>query len=136
MSRLHLHTLPGEKRAAEVANLLAKLFSARRRAVVWVEDEGRAKILDDYLWTFGKHTFLPHAVAAAGVDVSQEPVVVLSEPANPNGADVLVVADGLPPLDWAAEFAEVHDLLPPGSPGEERRSHWDGWTGDRSEDRA
>lgn len=132
MSRLHLHTLPGEKRAAEVASLVARLYGARRRVVVWVEDEGRAQILDDFLWTFGKLTFLPHAVGAPGVDVSDEPVVVLSEPGNPNGADVLIVADGLPPLGWAAEFAEVHDLIPPGPAGEERRSHWDGWVGDRS----
>lgn len=126
--------MPGQKRAAEVAALLTKLYGARRRVVVWVEDEGRAKILDDFLWTFGKLTFLPHAIAADGVDASEEPVVLVTGPTNPNRADVLVVADGLPPLEWAAAFAEVHDLVPPGSVGEERRGYWDSWPGERVEE--
>jgi DNA polymerase-3 subunit chi len=102
--------------------------------VVWVEDESRAAILDDYLWTFDRLSFVPHAIAADGVNASDEPVVLVTTPVNPNRAEVLVVADGLPPLDWAAGFAEVHDLLPPGAAGDERRSHWAGWSGDRVEE--
>lgn len=102
--------------------------------MVWVEDEGRAAILDDYLWTFDRLSFVPHAVASGGVNASDEPVVLVTSPENPNGADVLVVADGLPPLEWATGFAEVHDLLPPGEAGEERRRHWDRWPGDRVEE--
>jgi DNA polymerase IIIc chi subunit len=124
MTRLELHPLPGAKRAAEVADLVAKLQGERRRVVIWVSDEGRMRILDDFLWTSDKLAFLPHAVWAEGVDVTDEPVVLVSRPMNPNRAEVLVVGDGLPPLDWAAGFAEVHDLVAPGEAGEERRAFW------------
>ena len=124
MTRLELHPLPGAKRAAEVAELVARLHGERRRVVVWVSDEGRLRILDDFLWTADKLAFLPHAVWAEGIDVADEPVVLVCRPVNPNRAAVLVVGDGLPPLDWAAGFDEVHDLVAPGDAGDERRSHW------------
>lgn len=124
MTRLDLHPLPSIKRAAEVAELAARLHGERRRVVIWVSDEGRMRILDDFLWTSDKLAFLPHAVWAEGVDVADEPVVLVSLPVNPNQAEVLLVGDGLPPLDWAAGFAEVHDLMEPGEAGEERRAYW------------
>jgi DNA polymerase IIIc chi subunit len=124
VTRLELHPLPGAKRAAEVAELVAKLHGERRPVVVWVSDEDRLRILDDFLWTADKLGFLPHAVAAEGVDMAGEPVVLVCRPVNPNRAAVLVVGDGLPPLDWAAGFDEVHDLVAAGAAGDERRVHW------------
>ena len=124
MTRLELHPLPGAKRAAEVAELVARLHRQRRPIVVWVSDEDRLRILDDFLWTADKLGFLPHAVAAEGVDMAGEPVVLVCRPVNPNRAAVLVVGDGLPPLDWAAGFDEVHDLVAPDAAGDERRAHW------------
>ena len=47
----------------------------------------------------------------------------------PNGATVLVIGDDLPGEDWAKEFDEVHDLIPPGDEGEERRAWWQRWSG-------
>ena len=117
-----------------MAALLVSLYRARRRVVVWVEDQDRARVLDEYLWTFDKLSFLPHAVSGAAADLGDEPVVVVSAPENPGSADVLVVADGLPPMDWAAGFDDVHDLLPPGPAGDERLRSWDGWPGDRTEE--
>lgn len=124
MSRLELHPLPGSKRAAEVADLVARLHADRRRVIVWVSDEGRLKVLDEFLWTGDKLSFVPHAAWFEGADLADEPVVLVCQPVNPNRAEVLVVGDGLPPLDWAAGFAEVHDLVPAGEPGDERRAHW------------
>ena len=103
---------------------MARLHGERRRVVVWVSDEGRLRILDDFLWTADKLGFLPHAVAAEGVDMTGEPAVLVCRPVNPNRAAVLVVGDGLPPLDWAAGFDEVHDLVTPDAAGDERRVHW------------
>lgn len=133
MARLVLHRLPTPKRAGAVAALLDRLHRERHRVVVWVADEQRSRLLDDFLWTFDTQSFLPHAVAEGGEDLSDEPVVIVSAPANPNAAAVLVIADGLPPLEWAAGFDDVHDLLPPGPAGEERRRFWEPWPGDREE---
>ena len=127
MAKLELHQLQSEKRAGELAVLVSRLHSSRARVVVWVADEGRRQILDDYLWTFQKLAFLPHALWDPGLGEVEEPVVLVGEPANPNSASTLVVGDDPPPGDWAATFDEVHDLIPPGEEGQRRAEFWDRW---------
>jgi DNA polymerase IIIc chi subunit len=122
-----LHPLPGSKRAGELAKLAAKLYRERRRVVIWVADQGRLQILDDFLWTHEKLSFLPHAIRVEGADQHDEPILLTSEPFGADEAEVLVVGDGLPPGEWAATFAEIHDLIPPEDAGTERRAFWDGW---------
>jgi len=126
-TKLELHDLTGPKRAGRLAKLVEALYRDRRRVVVWVADEGRLHILDEYLWTYEQLAFLPHAVWAENLGEVSEPVVLVSTPANPNGAEVLVVGDDPPPSDWAATFHEVHDLIPPGDAGDERRAFWKSW---------
>jgi len=130
VTRLELHELPEPKRAGELTKLVTQLYRARRRIVIWVEDQGRLQILDDYLWTFEKLAFIPHAIWNGGDDQRDEPIVLTSEPVNPNGAQVLVVGDGFPPGEWAAGFDEVHDLIPPEDAGTERRDFWVQWRRD------
>ncbi len=124
-AKLELHQLAGGKRAGELASLVDRLYRAGRRVVVWVADEGRRQSLDDFLWTFEKLSFVPHARWSANLGELEDPVVLLGEAANPNRADVLVVGDGLPPAQWAAAFAEIHDFLPPGEAGVARRAEWE-----------
>jgi DNA polymerase IIIc chi subunit len=130
MARLELHELQTEKRAGELSALLSKLYESRARVVVWVADEGRRQILDDYLWTFQKLAFLPHVLWGPNLGDVEEAVVLVGEPANPNRATVLVVGDDLPPGAWAATFDEVHDLIPPGVSGERRVEFWERWKSD------
>lgn len=119
--------------------------------VVWMSDQGRRQILDEYLWTYQELAFVPHVVWEPGLGVAgssgsgkgaltsgapaarapaqeevglDDPVVLLGSPANPNQAEVLVVGDELPPEQWVSGFAEVHDLIPEGEPGEGRRRFW------------
>ena len=128
--RLELHLLPGAKRAGALSHLVERLYKDRRRVVVWVGDEGRLHILDDYLWTFRRLSFVPHAVWSPDLGDLDEPVVLVAEPANPNRADILVVGDDLPPGEWAAGFDEVHDLVPRDEDGDERRRFWELWSHD------
>ncbi len=130
MARLELHELKTDKRAGELAALLSRLHASRERLVVWVADEGRRQILDDYLWTFQKLAFLPHALWAPELGEVEEPVALVGEPMNPNGASILVVGDDPPPGAWAATFDEVHDLIPPGEAGERRTEFWERWKAD------
>jgi DNA polymerase IIIc chi subunit len=125
--RVQLHDLPGEKRAGELVRLVESLYKKRSRLVIWVEDEGRLQMLDEFLWTYDKLAFVPHAVGTRALGDMDEPVVLVAEPVNPNGAEVLVVGDGLPPADWAAGFDEVHDLVPADAAGEDRRTWWAKW---------
>ncbi len=126
MTRLEFHELTGEKRARELAGLVDRLYRDGRRIVIWVADPGRLRILDDYLWTFEKLAFVPHAVWADGGEMDEK-VVLAAEPVESGGADTLVVGDGLPPGEWIATFDEVHDLIPPGDEGDRRREFWQRW---------
>jgi len=127
--RIVLHELPGEKRAGVLVRLVEGLYTEGHKVVVWVEDEGRRQILDDFLWTFRQLSFVPHRIWVSGMESPVEPVVLVGEAVNPIAARVLVVGDEMPPLEWAAEFEEVHDLIPPGEAGEARTAAWrkTGW---------
>ncbi len=127
MTRLVLHDLPSGKRAGELAQLIESLTAGGRRLVVWVADEGRRQIFDDWLWTFDKQSFVPHSVWQPALGAVDDPVVLLGEPGNPNGATVLVIGDDLPGEDWARTFEEVHDFIPPGDEGDQRRAWWQRW---------
>jgi len=129
MTRLVLHDLQSDKRAGELARLVESLAADGRRLVVWVTDEGRRQIFDDWLWTFDKLSFVPHSVWQPTLGEVDDPVVLLGDPGNPNGAKVLVIGDDLPGEDWARGFDEVHDLIPPGDEGRERREWWQRWSG-------
>lgn len=128
--RLELHSLPGSKRAGALSHLVEELYKQRRRVVVWIADQGRLQILDDYLWTFRRLSFVPHSVWTPELGELDEPVVLVAEPVNPNRAEVLVVGDDPPPGDWAATFEQVHDLVAPGEDGNERRRFWEQWRRD------
>ena len=130
MARLQLHQLKSDKRAGELTALLSRLYESRARVVVWVADEGRRQILDDYLWTYQKLAFLPHILWGPELGDVDEAIVLVGEPTNPNRATVLVVGDEPPPGAWAATFDEVHDFVPPGEAGEERRAFWGRWQDD------
>lgn len=132
--RLELHELPGSKRAGELAMLVEALYKQHRRVVVWIADEGRLQIMDDYLWTFRRLSFVPHAVWSPETGDMEEPVALVNRPVNPNRAEVLLVGDELPPPEWAATFEEIHDLIPSGEAGEERREFWARWQEDQAVD--
>lgn len=129
MTRVVLHPLPGAKRAGRLAELVEELYSAGRRVVVWVADESRRQALDDYLWSYRKLAFVPHLVWSGTMGPVEDPVVLLGEEGNPNGAEVLVVGDATPPAAWAATFAEVHDLVPEDD-DDGRRKWWESWSGE------
>ena len=98
--------------------------------MVWVADEGRRQILDEYLWTFQKLAFVPHALWGPELGEVEDPIDLVGERANPNHATVLVIGDDPPPGEWAATFDEVHDLIAPGEGGERRCEYWERWKAD------
>ena len=122
-----LHTLRSPKRARQLAALLVQLHGEGARVVVWVADEGRRQILDDYLWTFEKLAFLPHILWSPPLGEVDDAIVLVGQPANPNRASILVVGDDLPDGQWAATFDVVHDLVGADEDGAARREFWEQW---------
>ena len=122
-----LHTLRSPKRARKLAALLVQLHGEGAHVVVWVADEGRRQILDDYLWTFEKLAFVPHILWSPPLGEVDDPIVLVGEPANPNRASMLVVGDDLPEGSWAGTFEVTHDFVGTDEEGAARREFWDRW---------
>lgn len=81
--------------------LLGKLLARGGRAVVTSPEATRLTGLDQHLWSFKDASFLPHGPAGGPYDADQ-PVLLCSEPANPNQATMLFCLDGGDPGDVAA----------------------------------
>ncbi len=113
-----LHRLGGRKKALDACRLVEELYTAGKRVTVFLSDPGRAAIINEYLWTFAQHSFVPHVLWDGGGEVDDPVVVVAGALANPNGSQVLVIGDRLDDPARAAEWPEVHDLLA-GSPEDE-----------------
>lgn len=63
------------------------------RAVVVAGSEERVAALDTALWTYDDRSFLPHGTRQDG-HAEDQPVWLTATPENPNGAKVLILADG------------------------------------------
>ncbi|MFN3413779.1 MAG: DNA polymerase III subunit chi [Thermoanaerobaculum sp.] len=117
-----LHRLSGSKKALDACRLVEKLYLAGEKVVVWFQDQGRAAIFDQYLWTFSDTSFVPHRLVLDKSQVEEPVAIVVGELANPNQASHLVVVE--PPKNFKVVrgFAQVHDLL---LAGEERKDTWE-----------
>ena len=73
--------------------LLEKTLARGWRALVRVRDPERLSTLDDRLWTWRAESFLPHG-RADRPDAERQPVLLTSDEANANTAQVLFIVDG------------------------------------------
>ena len=74
--------------------LLGKVLERGLRAVVVAGSEERVESFNDLLWTWDPASFLPHGSARDGAAADQ-PVWLTTRPETPNGAQVLVLTDGV-----------------------------------------
>lgn len=77
--------------------LLEKSLARGWRVVVQSTSEERADALDSHLWTYRDDSFLPHATWRVA-DAAEQPILLMTEDGNPNGAKVRFLIDsaGLP----------------------------------------
>jgi len=73
--------------------LLAKAITVQPRIVVKAGSRERIEALDSLLWTYDAGSFLPHGYIRDGNEAEQ-PIWLTTEDDNPNGAQMLVLADG------------------------------------------
>lgn len=86
----HLERHPLER---VLPGLLERTLERGWRAVVQVGSEERLDVLDTHLWTYSEESFLPHASARTG-NAERQPIVLLLDESNPNGAGVRFLVDG------------------------------------------
>ncbi len=85
----HLESQPLER---VVPVLLEKTLERGWRAVVETASPERAEALDGLLWTYRDESFLPHGISGGPFDADQ-PVLITTSDANPNGAAVRFFVD-------------------------------------------
>lgn len=90
----HLETQPLER---VLPQLLEKTLERGWRAVVETTGSERADALDAQLWTFRDESFLPHGIAGDAAVDPHQPVLIVTDDANPNAANVRFFVDGAVP---------------------------------------
>lgn len=103
----HLMTQPLERALPQI---LGKVLSTDRRALVRFGDTKQAKHFNEHLWTFDPGSFLPHGLANDDfADI--QPVCLSTTGENVNKAQVLVLCAQKDVPDNIAEFSLCCDFL-------------------------
>jgi DNA polymerase-3 subunit chi len=91
-----------ERRALEevLPGLVEKSLARGWRAAIKTDSSERSDALDSLLWTYDDQSFLPHAQAGDG-DAGGQPVLIMVEEGNPNGAQIIFYVGGAMPADWS-----------------------------------
>lgn len=109
MSEVWFYHLQRQALEAALPALLEKALAAGKRAVVMLGSEERVEAIDNLLWTYNDRSFLPHGSARDGF-ASEQPVWLTQADENPNGAQILVLADGAR-SSHVGEFERCFELL-------------------------
>ncbi len=102
----HLLTTPLEK---ALPSLLVKALDGGMRALVLAGSDERVEALCAALWTFDPASFLPHGAAGDG-SPDQQPIYLTTVEENPNGAELLVITDGIEPA-YLDSFERCVDMF-------------------------
>ena len=93
MSEIRFYHLQRTRLEAALPRMLERVLERGERAVVMLGSEERVEALAAHLWTYSDRGFLPHGTAQDGYAADQ-PVWLTDKDENPNGAQVLFLADG------------------------------------------
>ncbi len=100
MTRIDFHSNVPDK-IAYACRLVRKARAANCRMVMLAEDRGQLSALDQALWTFSEHDFLPHVMADSEL-AAHTPVILTEEDSGelPHH-EVLVNLSGRTPASFA-----------------------------------
>ncbi len=93
MTEVRFYHLQRTTLDAALPAMLEKTHSRGQRAVVLLGSGERVEALASRLWTYAERSFLPHGTARDG-RAEMQPIWLTAEDENPNGAQVLFLADG------------------------------------------
>jgi DNA polymerase-3 subunit chi len=86
----HLEIQPLER---VIPVLLERSLERGWKVVVETGSRERAEALDAVLWTYRDESFLPHAIAMGDDFDADQPVLIVTDATNPNGANVRFFVD-------------------------------------------
>ncbi len=93
MTEIRFYHLSAKRLDQALPEIVSKAVERQFRVVVKAGSRERVEALDSALWTFDPGSFLPHGYVKDGTEKDQ-PVWLTENDENPNGATVLVLADG------------------------------------------
>ena len=107
--------------------LLEKILQRGLKAVLMAGSTERIEALNGQLWTWEQRAWLPHGSARDG-NAGLQPIYLTTEEENPNGAEVLVLVDGVAPafldrFDRAVDIFDGRDEAAVAA----ARSRWQSW---------
>ncbi len=110
MTRVEFIKLNRPERAAILCGLAEEFFLAGQRVLVMVQDDNQGVTLDQFMWTWKKSAFIPHAYDNGSVECHDEPVVIVCVEENPNGAEVLLLGHPCS-VEFLRHFKHVIDFV-------------------------
>ena len=109
MTKVEFFKLKRPERASVLCDLAEEFYLDGQRVLVMTLDDNQGITLDRFMWTWKKGAFLPHVYDNGSVEGHDEPVVIVSEEANPNAAGVLIM--GVPcSVEFIRQFRHVVDF--------------------------
>lgn len=101
-----------EKRdkALHLCHWAQRFFDAGERVLIRVQEDKQVRMLDSYLWTFSKDSFLPHGcVTTDEHSVPDEPIVVTASEQNVNNATRLLMGSPCA-IEFMMQFQQIIDF--------------------------
>lgn len=93
MTDVRFYHLMKKRLEQALPEIVAKALERKYRVIIKAGSPERLEVLDQALWTYDPGSFLPHGRLRDGFEAEQ-PVWLTLEDDNPNGAAVLILADG------------------------------------------
>ncbi|MCA9518231.1 MAG: DNA polymerase III subunit chi [Myxococcales bacterium] len=109
--KVHFYDLPPDKQWGLVYKLADAAWRRETHVLIHCGDEGEARALDDFLWTFVEDAFVPHErLAGEGLEDPDARVVIVAAEVAPIAQAVLIQ---LAPVSvaFAREFETVIDFV-------------------------
>ena len=100
MTEIGFYHLTRTPLANALPKLLERVLAAGKRALVRAGSPERVEFLNAALWTYDPASFLPHGTAREG-EAPDQPIWLTAGDDNPNGAQILVLTDGMAAGDLA-----------------------------------
>ncbi len=114
MPRVEFLRLKKPEKAKHLCELAEEFLTAGVRVLIVVQDDNQGVTLDQFMWTWKKGSFIPHAYDNGAVDCLNEPVLIGTAEHNSNAARALVMGkpcslEFIRLFDTIIDFAELYD---------------------------
>ncbi|MEZ4485389.1 MAG: DNA polymerase III subunit chi [Syntrophotaleaceae bacterium] len=114
MTQVEFVKLKRPEKAKHLCELAEQFFQEGKKVFITVSDQNQAVTLDQFMWTWNKGSFIPHAYANGAVDCLEEPIIIDITENSSHGANVLIMGrpcnlEFVRHFQHVIDFAEIYD---------------------------